>query len=161
MERYFGKMYFRFFSKGIVTGILSLFLLAAIGLQPAHALDKSRFFTWLLFFSGLSSSAAGVVIQGQANETYDEYMHTAVQARMDELIDNYDRKHQQSIIASRVGLGLVVSAIFLSLVDAAHIPPPEVQTAPTFGSELGILDHQSLSMFTQNGEILLAIGRRF
>jgi len=151
----------RFFSKSIITGILSLFLLTVIGLQPVHAVDKSRLFTWLLFFSGLSSSAAGVVIQGQANETYDEYMHTAIQGRMDELVDDYDRKHQQSIIASRVGLGLVVSAILLSLVDAAYIPPPEVQKVPTFGSEFGYMDHQGLTMLTQNSEIIFTIGRRF
>lgn len=150
------------FSKSIIIGLLSLFLLTSTGFQSAHAMDKSRVFTWLLFFSGLGSSAAGAIIQGQANETYDEYLHTAVQAKMEDLIDDYERKHQQSIVASRTGLGLVVSAILLSLVDAAYIPPPEVQKAPTlFGSEFRSFGHQIVSAHIQNGEILLAIGRRF
>ena len=148
--------------KGITVLLLSLFLLTAIGSQPAHAIDKSRMFTWLLFFSGLGSSAAGAIIQGQANETYDKYMHTAVQTDMGKLIDNYEQKHQQSIIASRTGLGLVVGAILLSLVDAAYIPPPEVQETPSlFGNEVGVFSDQVASMRMQNGEMLLAIGRRF
>ena len=128
-------MNFRF-SKSVITGLLLILLLTNIGIQSAHAVDKSRVFVWLLFFSGLGSSAAGAFIQGQANETYDEYLHTAVQTDMEDLIDDYDKKHQQSIIASRAGLGLVISAILLSLVDAAHIQPQEVQEAPTlFGFE--------------------------
>jgi hypothetical protein len=154
-------MTFRF-SKTIVTGFALLFLLTATGFQPAHAIDRSRLFTWLLFFSGLGSSTAGAIIQGQANETYDRYLHTAVQSDMEELIGDYDRKHQQSVIASRAGLGLVISAILLSIVDAAHIPAQEAQETPSlFGSEFRSLDDQFVSMRTQGGDILLAIGHRF
>lgn len=157
----FRKMNFRF-SKSIIMGLLFFGLLTATGFQPAYAIDKSRASIWLLFFSGLGSSAAGAIMQGQANETYDRYLHTAVQTNMGKLIDDYERKHQQSIIASRAGLGLVVGAILLSLVDAAYIPPPEVQKAPVlFGSELRSFSDQIVSMQAQNDEILIVIGRRF
>jgi hypothetical protein len=155
------KMHIRF-SKSIVAGFLLLVLLTSAVSQPVHAADKSRVFIWLLFLSGLGSSAAGAIMQGQANETYDMYMHTAVQAEMEELTEDYDRKHQQSIIASRAGVGLVVSAILLSLVDAAHTPLPEAQETPSlFGSEFKSISGQTVSTHAQNGDILLAIGRKF
>jgi hypothetical protein len=110
----------------------------------------------------LGSSGAGAIIQGQANETYDKYMHTAVQADMEKLTDDYEQKRQQSIIASRAGWGLVVGAILLSLVDAAYIPPPEVQKEPSlFGSEFRSFGDQIVGTRAQDGEILLTIGRRF
>jgi len=150
------------FAKSVIMGLLLLVLLTITDFEPAYAMDKSRASIWLLFFSGLGSSAAGAVIQGQANETYDKYMHTAVQADMEKLTDDYNRKRQQSIMASRAGVGLVVGAILLSLVDAAYIPPPEVQKTPSlFGSELRIFGDQIASTYAQNGEILLSIGRRF
>ena len=148
--------------KGIITGILALFLFTATGLQSAHAVDKSRVFTWLLFFSGLGSSAAGAVIKGQANETYDMYLHTAVQEDMEKHIDEYNRKNKQSIIASRAGVGIVIGAVLLSLLDAAYIPMPEEQEAPPlFGSKINPGDHQIIGAHTRNGEILFAVGYRF
>ena len=151
-------MKFHFF-KGIVIVLLSLMLLTAAGSQSAHAVDKSRVFIWLLFLSGLGSSAAGAIIQGQANETYDQYLHTAVQADMDKLIDDYERQHQQSIIASRTGIGVVVGAILLSLID---LPPLEAQGSPDlFGSGSRTPGDQIISAYPQDGELLFTIGCRF
>ena len=148
--------------KSIIIVSLSILLFAATGFRSAHALDKSRAFTWLLFFSGVGSSAAGAIIQGQANETYDRYLHTAVQADMQKHIDDYEQKHQQSIIASRTGLGLVIGAILLSIVDAAHIPAPEVEETPLFfGNKYRRFDYRAVSADTRDGEMLIAIGHRF
>jgi hypothetical protein len=150
------------FYKGVILAILTIFLLASTGFQPVHAVDKSRFFIWLLFASGLGSSTAGAIIQGQANETYDMYLHTAVQADMDKHIDDYNRKHQQSVIASRTGIGLVVGAILLSLLDAAYIPPPETPETPTlFGNKSMHSDNHIVSMNVQDGNILFTMGRKF
>ena len=160
MERSW-KMNSRFY-KGVILAILTIFLLASTGFQSAHALDKSRFFIWLLFTSGLGSSTAGAIIQGQANETYDMYLHTAVQEDMDKHIDDYNRKHQQSVIASRTGVGLVVGAILLSLLDAAYIPPPETPETPAlFGNEFMPSDHHTVNVNVQDGNILFTMGRKF
>lgn len=148
--------------KGTIIGFLSFFLFTATGFQSAHAMDKSRVFTWLLFFSGLGSSAAGAVMKGQANEMYDEYLHTAVQADMDQHIDDYNRKNQQSIIASRAGVGIAIGAILLSLLDAAYIPmPKEQEEMPLFGSEHNSFGDQIIKAHTRNGEILFAVGCKF
>ena len=150
------------FSKIVITGLLLPFLLAAIGFQPVYAVDKSRVFICLLFLSGLGSSAAGAIIEDQANETYDEYMHTAIEIEMEKLIDDYDQKHQKSIIASRVGLGLVVGAALLSLVDAAYILTPEVQVvAAPSGPEFSDVGNHIAGMQAENGDVILTIRGRF
>ena len=149
-------------SKSVITWFLLLFLLTAIGLQPAYAIDKSRVFTCLLFLSGLGSSVAGAIMEDQANETYDEYMHTAVETDVAELIDDYEQKDQNSTTASRVGLGLVISAALLSLVDAAYISTPEVQEAAVPpGSEFRSMSDQIASMQTENGDVFLTIRGSF
>ena len=156
-----GKMKPRVF-KGIVTMLIFFMLFAAAGLQPAHAVDKSRVFIWLMFVSGLGSTAAGAILQGDAENTYDEYLHTASQAEMNSLIDDYDRKNKQSIIASRAGLGLVIGAVLLSLVDAAHIPIPEAEKKPVlFSSEYGSIRDQVVTADTKNGDFFFAVGRKF
>ena len=150
------------FVKGTILMLSFLILLTATGLRPAHAVDKSRVFIWLTFVSGLGSTAAGAILQSQANEAYDEYLHTASQAEMDRLIDDSDSKHEQSIIASRTGLGLAIGAILLSLIDAAYIPPPETEKTPVFfSSEYGIMREQSINARAQNGDLLLTVGRKF
>ena len=118
------------FSKGIIVGLLSLFLLTATSFQSAYAIDKSRVFVCLLFLSGLGSGAAGALMKDEANELYDQYLHTAVKPDMERLLDDYEQKDRQSIAISRVGMGLVAGAILLSLIDAAYIPPIEVMKEP-------------------------------
>ena len=148
--------------KILFTAILIISLLVFNGVRSAYALDGSRFFTWMLFFSGLGSSFAGAITHGQANELYDEYMHSAVQSEMDKSIDKYDQKHQQSIIASRVGVGLTISAILISFIDASHIPQPEVQkTSDAFGFHPAHQDGQFTHANLQGSDISFSIGQRF
>ena len=141
---------------------LSSVLLLTTGLQPLYAFDKSRAFICFLFLSGVGSSAAGAIVQGQASEKYDEYMHTAVQTKMDNLIDDYEKKHRQSIVISRTGTGLVVGAILLSLVDIAGMPPPEVQNGQSsLGFESRISDSTTVSTRSENGDYFLSMNRSF
>lgn len=150
----------RFF-KSLIIVISSFMLIAATGFQSVQALDKSRFFTWLMFSAGLGASATGAIMQNQANETYDQYLHTAVQADMNRLIDDYDSKHQQSIIVSKAGVGLVIGAIIVSLIDAAHIPSSEIHETSGFLGYDGDSGERIISAHTQNGEFLFTLGRKF
>jgi hypothetical protein len=148
--------------KILFTAILIISLLVFNGVRSAYALDGSRFFTWMLFFSGLGSSFAGAITHGQANELYDEYMHSAVQSGMDKSLDKYDQKHKQSIIASRVGIGLTFSAVLISLIDASHIPQPEIQkTSDAFGSRPANKDSQFTHANLQGSDISFSVDQRF
>ena len=146
-------------SKFTIVFILSIMILSINGLQSAYALDGSRFFTGLLFFSGLGASFAGAITQGQANTIYDDYLHSAIQADMDKLIDDYSQKHQQSIIASRVGIGLTMGAIIISLFDVYSIPQFKAQSSDGFSSEDILRGIASADV--QNGEIKLSINHHF
>ena len=148
--------------KCVFIGLLSFLLFAAFGSQPVYAIDKSRIFISLLFFSGLGCGAVGSVWQNEANEIYDDYMHTAVGAEQDRLYDDYEQRYQESTDISRAGLGLVAGAVLLSLIDAAYIQAPEVQKAviPS-GSEFRAGRDQVINLQTENGDIFLAIGSGF
>jgi len=139
----------------MIVFILSIILLSINGLQSAYAIDGSRFFTGVLFFSGLGASFAGGITQGQANKIYDDYLHSAIQTDMDRLIGDYDKKNQQSIIASRVGIGLTASAILISLFDAYHLTQADVAS-----SDFGLL-REIASADVQNGEIKLSVRHHF
>jgi hypothetical protein len=146
----------RIIFKSMIVFILSITLFSINGLS-AYAIDGSRFFTGVLFFSGLGASFAGGITQGQANKIYDDYLHSAIQKDMDRLIGDYDKKNQQSIIASRVGIGLTASAILISLFDSYHITQVDVQKASSDSSLLrGIA-----SADVQNGEIKLSVKHHF
>jgi hypothetical protein len=148
--------------KILFTATLIISLLVFNGARSAYALDGSRFFTWMLFFSGLGTSFAGAITHGQANELYDEYMHSAVQSGMDKSIDKYTQKHKQSIIASRVGLGLTFSAVLISLIDSSSISQPEIQkTSNAFGASPANKDSQFTHTNLQDSDISFSVGQRF
>ncbi len=148
--------------KSIVTLLILLVLFNFVSWRPAYALDKSRFFTFLLFASGIGSSVAGAVMQSQATETYDKYLHTANQAEMESLIDDYEKKHSQGIIVSRTGIGVVIGAILISLIDVANIPTPVEQNAPTiFSSEIKSYNNPVVNLRAYGNEMTLSVNQRF
>ena len=141
-----------------IVALLVLIVLFA-GFQNVYAIDGSRFFTFLMFCSGVGSSLFGAYTQGQANGIYDEYLHTPVQSEMNNLIDDYEKKHQQSIIAYRAGIGLAIGSILLSFIDAAGIQQSPAQKEPDiFGYENS---DQKIGMKIQNGIISLSVAERF
>ena len=147
--------------KPIITMIIITFLLIFNGVNSANALDNSRFFTMFMFLSGVGSSFAGAITHNQADKIYDEYLHSAIQSDMNKFIDDYDKKHQQSMIATRTGIGLIIGAILISLIDASHIPQPAIQ------SSSGLLGLGSLTTIfytdvdLNNKDIRLGVGQNF
>jgi hypothetical protein len=139
--------------------IVLIILLSISSIQPTLALDRSRFFTGVMFFSGLGASFAGAITQGQANGIYDEYLHSAVQADMDKLINDYNQKRQQSIIASRVGIGLTIGAALISLFDIYNTIELSNQ-ANNYLSSVNIYNNIA-SADLQKGNMKIAISDRF
>jgi hypothetical protein len=148
--------------KILFTTILITSLLIFNNVGSAYALDGSRFLTCLLFVSGLGASAAGAVTHGQANEIYDKYMHSAVQADMDNFINDYDQKRQQSIITSRVGVGLAISAVLISLLDAHSLIQAEtLKISDSSGLQSSSQGTKFADADLQKGEIRLGLSQRF
>ena len=148
--------------KILFTTILITSLLVFNNVGSAYALDGSRFLTCLLFVSGLGASATGAVTHGQANEIYDKYMHSAVQSDMDKFISDYDQKRQQSMITSRAGVGLAISAVLISLIDAYNLTQPETQkTSDSFGLQSSYQGIKFADADLQKGEFRLGLSQRF
>jgi len=148
--------------KILFTTILVTSLLIFNGVGSVYALDGSRFLTCLLFVSGLGASAAGAVTHGQANDIYDKYMHSAVQSDMNKLINDYDQKRQQSIITSRVGIGLTIGAILISLLDAHSLIQAEDQnTSNISGLQSAPQGIKFADTNFQKGDIRLGLSQRF
>lgn len=119
--------------RNIVLFVLIFFIIAS---QATYAVDGSRLLTFFVFCSGIGSSFFGAYSQGQANGIYDEYLHAASQSEMDRLINDYESRRQQSIIAFRAGIGLTIGAVIMSLADTKNIPKYEIQTKSSlFGFE--------------------------
>ena len=102
--------------KTISTIIIVLFSLAS----PTAALEKSKFVPALFIISGVGLKFGSVYLETQANEAYDNYLHTALQTDMKKYTDEYNQKHTQSIITSRVGAGFWGLAVFVSIYRQLH-----------------------------------------
>ena len=164
--------------KAISTIIIIFFILVS----PAIALEKSKFFPALFIISGTGLKFGSVYLETQANEAYDNYLHTALQADMKKYTDEYDSKHIQSITVSRVGDVFWGLAVFISIYrqlqsvsvenggenselriqgSAEHklgllSSPTDTQTNASIRQFLNVPD-----VHGRNGDVLFVISRRF
>jgi len=148
--------------KAISTIIIIFFILVS----PAAALEKSKFFPALLIISGVGLKFGSVYLETQANEAYDNYLHTALQADMEKYTNEYDNKHIQSIMASRIGAGFWGFAVFISIYRQLH----SVSVEKSGNTELKMPVCRNfkvrrlsdvLEVYGRNGDALFAISRRF
>ncbi len=140
--------------KLIIVLSLITFLLTSTGVNAVYAFDGLRFLTWFALFSGIGSSFVGVITHGQAEKIYDEYLHSAVQSDMNRLIDDYNNKNRQSMIALRTGVGLTIGAVLISLIDASDIPQASDQV--TFNSLFKNNFYTSFDLGKKDFQILIS-----
>lgn len=95
----------------MIRALVGLLLFLLIYPFYAPAADGSRITQAVMVIGGLGLQIAGVQFEKQAQESYDAYLHTARPSEMQRLTEDYDRKHLQSLIASRVGVGLIGVAV--------------------------------------------------
>ena len=164
--------------KAISTIIIIFFILAS----PAAALEKSKFFPALLIISGVGLKFGSAYLEKQANEAYDNYLHTALQADMKKYTDEYDNKHTQSIVASRVGAGFWGLAVFISIYRQLNSisvenggENVELGMRGSLENKLDLLSASSniqtsisirrpsdvVELYGRNGDALFVISRRF
>ncbi|MFQ6039256.1 MAG: hypothetical protein ACE5PV_00260 [Candidatus Poribacteria bacterium] len=143
--------------KPISTIIIILILLSFT--LPTTALEKSKLFPALLVISGVGLKFGSVYLETQANEAYDNYLHTALQADMIKFTDEYDTKHTQSLIASRVGSGFWALAVFISIYRQLHSVSPEKESE---NAELGMrrLTESKLYLLSSSGNMQTNISIR-
>ena len=92
-------------------------LLTCIAAIPSAQADGSRVLTIALLASGMGLKFGSTFIEKSAQDSYDQYLHTAIQIDIDKRRDDYTSKHNQSMIMSRTGIGFVGLAMLISLFD--------------------------------------------
>lgn len=93
-----------------------LTLMSVVSPLEARA-DRSRAWTIGLFATGMGLKFGSVFVENSAQDSYDQYLHTAIQSDIAKHRDSYTAKHNASTIMSRVGMGLVGIAALISVFD--------------------------------------------
>ena len=88
---------------------------------PAQAVDRSRVLTVGLFVSGVALKFGSTFVATSAQDTYDQYLSTGIQADILKHRDDYKTKRDLSLGMSRAGVGFVGLAILISVFDQLDV----------------------------------------
>ena len=94
-------------------------LLATV--SPARAVDRTRVLTIGLFTSGVALKFGGIFVANSAQDTYDQYLSTGIQADIARHRDDYRSMSDLSVGMSRTGIGFVGLAVFISVLDQLDV----------------------------------------
>lgn len=101
----------------LICGIVTV--LATV--TPAQAVDRSRVLTVGLFASGVALKFGSTFVATSAQDTYDQYLSTGIQADIVKHRDDYKTKRDLSLGMSRAGIGFVGLAVLISVFDQLDV----------------------------------------
>ena len=88
--------------------------------SPARA-DRTRVLTIGLFTSGVALKFGSIFVANSAQDTYDQYLSTGIQADIAKHRDDYKSMRDLSVGMSRTGIGFVGLAVFISVFDQLDV----------------------------------------
>ena len=88
--------------------------------SPARA-DRTRVLTIGLFTTGVALKFSSIFIANSAQDTYDQYLSTGIQADIAKHRDDYRSMRDLSVGMSRTGIGFVGLAVFISVFDQLDV----------------------------------------
>ena len=77
--------------------------------------DRAQVLTIALFVSGMGLKFGSAFVKSSAQDSYDQYLNTAIQADIAKHRDDYTSQHNGSVLMSRVGIGFVGVAAMISI----------------------------------------------
>jgi hypothetical protein len=134
----------------LITTCLSILLIFTL-ISPALAADKSKTLSLTLLLSGVALKFVSAHEEKVAIEAYDKYLHTAVQSEMRQHTDDYELHHGLSLAFSRIGIGFVGLAVFISAAEQLSNISTEKTTKISFVPKCDV----------KNGRAIFSITRRF
>lgn len=96
---------------------------------PAQAGGGARAWKVVLFTTGMGLKFGSVFVEKSAQDSYDQYLTTALQADIARHRADYTSRRDTSLAMSRVGMGLVGVAALISIFD--HLSLISAQSQPT------------------------------
>ncbi len=118
----------------------------------AQAGGGARALKVVLFTTGMGLKFGSVFVDKSAQDSYDQYLITALQADIAKHRNDYTRQRDTSLAMSRVGIGLVGVATLISIFDQLDLISRESQS-----SALRLTPSYDL----QNRETTLSLQGRF
>jgi hypothetical protein len=88
--------------------------------SPARA-DRTRVLTIGLFTTGVALKFGSIFVANSAQDTYDQYLSTGIQADIAKHRDDYKSMRDLSVGMSRTGIGFVGLAVFISVFDQLDV----------------------------------------
>ena len=128
----------------------ALTLTAAV--VPAQAGSGARALKVVLFTTGMGLKFGSVFVDKSAQDSYDQYLITALQADIAKHRNDYTSRRDTSIVMSRVGIGLVGVATLISIFDQLDLISRQSQSAAL---------RLTPSYDLQNRETILSLQGRF
>lgn len=101
--------------------LISCVIILIATVSPARAVDRSRVLTIGLFASGVALKFGSVFVATSAQDTYDQYLSTGIQADIATHRDDYQNKRDLSVGMSRTGIGFVGLAVLISVFDQLDV----------------------------------------
>ena len=89
--------------------------------SPARAVDRTRVLTIGLFTTGVALKFSSIFVANSAQDTYDQYLSTGIQADIAKHRDDYRSMRDLSVGMSRTGIGFVGLAVFISVFDQLDV----------------------------------------
>ncbi len=89
--------------------------------SPARAVDRSRVLTLGLFASGVALKFGSAFVATSAQDTYDQYLSSGIQADITKHREDYRSKRDLSVGMSRTGIGFVGLAVLISVFDQLDV----------------------------------------
>ena len=96
---------------------------------PAQAGGGARALKVVLFTTGMGLKFGSVFVDKSAQDSYDQYLITALQADIAKHRNDYTSRRDTSLVMSRVGIGLVGVATLISIFDQLDLISRQSQPA--------------------------------
>ena len=109
-------------------GVCCVLTLTA-SVSPAEAGGGARAWKVVLFAGGMGLKFGSVFVQKSAQDSYDQYLTTALQADIARHRTDYTSKRDTGVVMSRVGMGLVGVATLISIFDQLDLISRQSQPA--------------------------------
>lgn len=106
----------------------------SIRIPSSQAADGTRVLTVALFVSGMGLKFGSVIVEKSAQDSFDLYLNTAVQADIAKQRADFTNKRDSSALMSRIGMGFVGFAALISIFDNLNlISKSSATSVPTLG----------------------------
>ena len=104
-------------------------LILTTSVIPAQAGGGARALKVALFATGMGLKFGSVFVEKSAQNSYDQYLNTGLQADIARYRTDYTSKRDAGVVMSRVGIGLVGVATLISIFDQLDLISQQSQPA--------------------------------